>query len=451
MKPATSPSRDRPAERVRGRAARISCRSTPTAIPRATTGALTTIASGNLFAGVGDNLSGLGLAASNQTLKFTNPVSGVVTQFQGGIDFVNLDAVQVFLGKGDDTFTINTTAPTVNATNSQATLIAVEGGGGANTINVTASSDPLVLYGSTSSNGSEYNSAPGAITGNAYSFTASGADTINASGATGAVVIVGGAGNDRLTGGSGVNWIFGGAGDDIIAASGALNYIFGDSSATVGAIVAAPIQPAANPGAQSIDLTSRLLTFANLGATAGQDSVTVRGTGASVVVGDYGVVNIVGQSAGVVDPFASLGPQVVTTIMSVNTAVGGDDTIDVGNNDVIIGGAGADRIIVGATGADVIIGDNGEADYVNGALVLAQSLDPLHGGVDTVAGPTLNGKPTRGGLRRQRHHRRRRGGQSRRRRRRQHGDRRRRPRHLFGARRARVDPDAGPFHRRRPM
>ena len=113
---------------------------------------------------------------------------------------MNVDAVNVFLGKGDDNFTIDTTAPTINADDGLQTLTVVEGGGGSNTIDVTASSDPLVLYGNESASGVEYNSAPGAITGNAYSFTTFGSDTINASGATGTVVIVGGPKNDAADG-----------------------------------------------------------------------------------------------------------------------------------------------------------------------------------------------------------------------------------------------------------
>ena len=361
------------------------------------TGSLTTISEGNLFAGVGDNLSGIGMPASNQTLTFTNSVSGVTTQFEGGIDFVNLDAVQVFLGSGDDAFAIDTTAATINATDNQSTLISVEGGGGSNTIDVVASSDPLALYGAASPTGAEYNSTSAAITGNAYSFGNFGADTIDASGATGTVVIVGGPMNDRLTGGSGVNWIFGGGGDDTITAAGAANYIFGDSSATVGALVSAAIQPATNPSAETIDLSSRLLTIYNTGAAAGDDAISVTGVGSSVVIGDYGVVDIVGQAAGVVDPFSSLGAEVITTIMSVNTSTGGDDTINIGNNDVVIGGAGADHIVVGPVGADVIIGDNGEADYVNGVLVAVQSIDPLHGGADYISGPIVDGQPTPAG------------------------------------------------------
>ncbi len=365
------------------------------------TGELTTIPSGDMFgapitvgldqSGQGDNISGLDLPAGNQSITYTNSSTGVTTTFEGGISFVNLDAVEIFLGKGNDTFTIDTTAPTLNADDGLQSMIVVEGGGGSNTINVTASSDPLVLYGNDSGSGVEYNSAPGAITGNAYAFTNYGTgDTINASGATGTVVIVGGPANDTLTGGSGINWIAGGEGGDTIDASGTANYIFGDSSFTGGELVASPVG-----NSQSIDLASRLLTIDNgllpmdAGVlSAGANTITVTGSGASTVFGAYGVIDIVGQSAGVVDPFESLGQaEVITEIASVNTALGGANAITLGNNDVVIGGAGANTIVVGAVGADVIIGANGEVNYAKGVLASVESLDPAHGGNDTITGP----------------------------------------------------------------
>ncbi len=363
------------------------------------TGLLSTISPGNLFAGQGDNISGLDLPGSNQTISFTNPTTHITSQFEGGINYTNLDAVEVFLGTGNDTFNVDTTAPTLNSDDGLATLTVIDGGGGSNTINVLASSDPLVLYGNESSSGVEYNSVPGlaTLTGNAYSFSNFGADTINAAGATGTVVIVGGPGDDTLTGGSGTNWIFGGQGNDTIAASGSTNYIFGDSSATVGTLIAAPIEPSQNLNAQAIALYSRLLTIDNGGTTAGGDDITVTGSGSSVVVGDYGIMDIAGQSAGVIDPFSSLGGQVITTIASVNTALGGDDTINVGNNDVVIGGAGNNAIVVGSGGSDVIFGANGEADYTNGVLTSAESLDPVHAGSNKITGPKIGGVFTPGG------------------------------------------------------
>ena len=363
------------------------------------TGLVTTIAAGDVFGGLGDNIGGVtasGEAVGGLDLpsSASSPISSKSgTTYEGGINWLNLDAVNVFLG-GNDNFTIDTTAATVNADDNLPTMLVVEGGGGSNTITVQASSDPLVLYGAESATGGEYNSprAPTLAnppTGNALAITGFGSETINAAGATGTAVIVGGPDGDTITGGSGVNWIAGAGGNDTITASGTQNYIFANSAFTVGEVETIY-------GFQFVDLASRFLTIDN-GTTAmnggvlsaGNDTITVTGGGSSDVLGAYGVIDIAGQSTGVVDPFSSLGAEVITTIASVNFALGGNDTITVGNNDVVIGGAGANNIYVGSVGADVIFGANGEADYLNGVLTSAESLGPTYGGVDTIEG--LNG------------------------------------------------------------
>ena len=388
------------------------------------TGTLTTITSADEFgqpilgedvSGYGVNISGLDMptqftSPGKDGISFTNANTHITTTYENGIDIVNVDAVQLFLGKYNDNFTIDTTHPTLNADDGLQTTMVIEGGGGSNTITVTASSDPLVLYGNDSASGVEYNSLPGAITGNAYSFTSSGSmvdpygsDIINASGATGTVVIVGGPDNDTLTGGSGINWIAGGEGDDLISASGAQNYIFGDSSFTVGELVASAIG-----NSQSLNLSSRLLTidnsllqmdrFVNGGVqSAGADTITVTGNGASYVFGDYGIIDIANQATpGVVDPFSTLGHEVFTEMASVNTALGGDDIINVNNvnsSDVVIGGAGNDRIILGSGGQNVVLGDNGEIDYTNSGQILSGILMDVSFG-NTGAGQTAAGTIT---------------------------------------------------------
>ena len=304
------------------------------------------------------------------------------------INYANLQTVQVLLGIGDDNFTV--------ASTDNSTMTIIEGGGGSNTITVAQSTGPLVIYGNESASGAEYSSAPGAINGTGYSFTNFGTNIIDATNATGVTVIVGGPKHDDLTGGSGINWIAGGEGDDTIIASGTANYIFGDSSFTI------------DPLTRLMTIDNGLLPMdagINGGVlSAGVDTITVTGSGSSTVFGDFGTVNIVGQPAGVVDPFSSLGSEVITKMASANTALGGDDQITVGNNDVIIGGAGADSIIVGATGADVLIGDDGEIDYTYNSsthvdvLTSIKTTDSVHGGADTIAGPKdVHGNYTPGG------------------------------------------------------
>ncbi len=212
-----------------------------------------------------------------------------------------------------------------------------------------------------------------------------------------------------LSGGSGVNWIAGGQGDDTIAASGTQNYIFGDSSFTVGKII-----PAFMGTGNTIDLSSRLLTIDNSGTTGGANTITVTGGGSSTVLGHYGTTNMStdidgdavtpkGHRGSVRDSWAS-SSEVITKIASVNTSLGGDDLITVGNGDIIIGGYGDNQIIVGNFGADVIVGANGEIDYtynnqtLTNVLTSIESIDPSHSGNDIIAGPKdINGNYTPAG------------------------------------------------------
>ena len=301
------------------------------------------------------------------------------------IDFKDLNTVQLLLGPANDTLSINTPATPLTDTNGIDTTIIVAGGGGSNTITVTHSANPLVLYGNESADGTEYSSNP-TIAGNnssghvtnavdeGYAFSNFGTDTINASGATGTVVIVGGPNHDVLTGGTGVNWIAGGLGADTIVGQGTKDYIFGDSSFDV-------------------DPTTHILTISNAttgpgGAIAGADTIT-EGSGNAVIFGDFGIVlNTNATNPAQLLPF---GTEVIAEIASVNYASGGNDVIQAGSgNDIVFGGAGDDMITLG-TGLLIAFGDNGELDYnSNEVLVSAKSLVGGDGN-DTIEGATLNG------------------------------------------------------------
>src|SRR5262249_46299189 len=126
-------------------------------------GAPITTGNSEFFSGQGVNISGLDLPGTNTHYDSSGNVitsgdishrsssTGITTTYEAGIDIVNVDAVQILLGTGNDTFDINTGAtinnvdtpvPTINATDGFQTMFVVEGGGGSNTINVLASADP---------------------------------------------------------------------------------------------------------------------------------------------------------------------------------------------------------------------------------------------------------------------------------------------------------------------
>ena len=96
-------------------------------------------------------------------------------------------------------------------------------------------------------------------------------------------------------------------------------------------------------------------------------------------------------------------PQIIQTIASVNTALGGNNIINVNNvnsTDIVIGGAGDDRIILGSGGQNIVLGDNGEIDYTynsttqTNVLTSIELIDPLHGGDDVISGQWVTGLPT---------------------------------------------------------
>ncbi len=154
--------------------------------------------------------------------------------------------------------------------------------------------------GSDAGGGVEYSGLPSELTPDAYNFIAQGYsygyDTINASGATGTVVIVGGPDGNTITGGSGINWIAGNGGGDIITASGTQNYIFGDSSFIVGEEQSVTFD---SQTYYVLNLTDPIVTIDNNGTSAGSNVITVTGSGQSVVFGDYATMQIDGQALGI--------------------------------------------------------------------------------------------------------------------------------------------------------
>ena len=74
----------------------------------------------------------------------------------GGMTYGNLEILRVLLGTGVDTFSVSVTADGM--------ITAVHGGGGSDDITITGRGDsPLVVYGDTSEDRSQYASTVGTI------------------------------------------------------------------------------------------------------------------------------------------------------------------------------------------------------------------------------------------------------------------------------------------------
>ncbi|NGP18574.1 calcium-binding protein [Devosia aurantiaca] len=315
--------------------------------------------------------------------------NGAAKTFDRGITYTGLHVVEVLLGQGDDTFTIESTALD--------TMTVVHGGGGSDTLKVKTHDasgakalGPIVLFGDTSADGSRYSSTLEKINGQAFHFSNPGNDTIDASDALGIVVIDGGRGSDTLIGGQSTNFIAGGVGNDTITgAAQGKNWIIGDSAFSI------------DYRARTVSIdTSATIAVPNgsNGDLSGDDTIT-GGNKSNVIIGDHGTIQqdrlageIVDRVVGVLD---MMNDRRVVLIKTVGTG-GGNDTIHAGDiagadpqdKNILIGGVGNDVLKAGL-GSSVILGDNGEASFTAGVVTAVRSTDTSVGGEDDI--DVLNG------------------------------------------------------------
>ena len=287
-----------------------------------------------------------------------------------GIGYANLEAFELLLGTGDDTLTVTGTADGM--------ITALHGGGGADNVTVEGRGGvdsrgldaPLVIFGDTSQDGIRYIDTAGTVNpGFARSFTNHGGDTIDASGSSEGVVIYGGVDNDTLTGSQAGDHIAGGSGADTIDAQAGDDHVYGDSGF-------------------NLDLMARVLTVPTNDQSSnpsgddlsvGEDTI-LGGADNDIILGDHGVVT---QASGTV--------RILTTgnVVSVETNEFGVGVADIiageAGEDLILAGLGADEI-AGGPDDDIAIGDHGEMELLNGVVRRIETLDRIHGAVDTIEG-----------------------------------------------------------------
>ncbi len=299
-----------------------------------------------------DNISGLGMGGE-LTLDTGEPGAPNPVTYAGGITYTDMDIVEVMLGRGNDTFVVESTA--------QGAITAIHGGGGNDSLTALEHDGPLVLYGDTSATGLRYSSSIDGIDENAFSFPSDGDDLIDVSATTTTVVIDAGGGTDVILGGSGGDHIAAGGGNDLVIAGAGLDHIYGD-------------------GRFEVDLITRVTTTFD-GAT-GADTLR-GGAGDDIIFGDNGRI----LQPGLLKVLGTAGATAVTTTAPT---VGGADQIEgQDGDDLILGGADGDDISAGG-GTDVVIGDFGAILISNGALQTARTTDAAAttGGNDTIRGGT---------------------------------------------------------------
>lgn len=178
--------------------------------------------------------------------------------------------------------------------------------------------------------------------------------------------------------GDGTNYVFGGLGNNNISAGNGTNFVFGNNGTltfTNGVVSLAETLDSPNGSNNTIFAgTGTNYIFGGLGAdqiTAGfaADHVTP-GNGTNYVFGDDGSITFANGA--------------VTEAETVDSAIGGNDTITAGNgSNYIFGGDGANSITAG-TGTNYVIGHNGSVTFSGGAVTEAQTVDSAIGGNNTI-------------------------------------------------------------------
>ena len=261
---------------------------------------------------------------------------------QQGMSDGNVESLEILLGSGDETFTVQSTL-TTDAEHGGIT--AVHGGGGDDTVTITGgggAASPLIIYGDSSQDGGRYTgTADVNAPGTAHTFTNPGSDTVNASASTAGVTIYGGRGNDIIYGSQAGDHLAGGSGNDEIHGQSGDDIIYGDSGFNV-------------------DLPTRVLTIVtdvNEQASPVMDSVA---PGSDLLYGDEGNDIVFGDLGAVTQSITPnvLSTEGVTAITSKSNVSGDNDTLYGGaGDDILIGGTGNDAM-GGNTGDDLMFGDN---------------------------------------------------------------------------------------------
>ncbi|MFK8111404.1 MAG: hypothetical protein AB8B91_04360, partial [Rubripirellula sp.] len=349
------------------------------------------------------NLSGINMGTSD--ISYTDDFGSLIT-IPAGINYYDLEVVEVMLGSGNDIINVNGTDP--------GAITVIHGGGntevspgvmGGDTFNVNAGGvdgdldieldvdAPLILLGDTFQNGFRYTGLTGQGSGNALSFDDFGNDIFNITSTSG-VTAYGGLGDDIIAGGSGDDLLLGGGGQDTITGNAGHDRIFGDSGLNADlstrmnlapAILSIVNVPAVLTAQQKIDFSTTADFATNYDSITGNDDDLFGNEGNDLIFGDHGSITMAALTAADDNGTPELDDdtperlalmlltsRAVVTAQSEATDIGGSDQItgDDGN-DRIFGGFGTDYInfdraqtpLTPESGADILVGDNGRLTF----------------------------------------------------------------------------------------
>ena len=269
------------------------------------------------------NVDDTGDTVANNGVLTYNTLTGL--GLTSGINYVNLEALELSLGNGGNIFAVNST---VKRTDFRTQTV----------VNTGAGNDKVTV------------SLNAAIDGALAVNLQGGDDSLDASASSLGIIVFGGAGTDTLIGGSGADVLFGDQG--IV-----------DYTNTAGVVVT---RLGIDPSERSSVVTSRLFVpgkltdgifnearcFASRNPSVGGNDIILGGAGNDVVLGGAGNDLLQGNDGNDV----LIGDMGVYT-ESTNTVVLTDLTI--GGDDTMLGGLGDDRLW-GGPGNDVMLGGLGQ-------------------------------------------------------------------------------------------
>ena len=181
-------------------------------------------------------------------------------------------------------------------------------------------------------------------------------------------------GDDTIQAGDGDNIVAGGFGADTIVTGSGQDLVLGDNGAFGYTTNSAGV--AILTSAQTADPTGA--TGGGDTITAGEgDNVVLAGVGGDTVTAGSGIDLVLGDNGSI----HWTGTGEYSAFETTDPAVGGDDTIQVGDGDnIVAGGFGSDTVVTGS-GQDLILGDNGAFGYTTNSagvaiLTSAQTADP---------------------------------------------------------------------------
>jgi Ca2+-binding RTX toxin-like protein len=350
--------------------------------------------SSGLLAGIVN--SGLALTGFEMAGARLAGSAGSEQLFGGGITINDIEIVEILLGKGDETLTIDDTLDDA--------ITVVHGGGGNDFITITnRGNGPLVIYGDTSEDRMRYSNDQGGASVHGSSFVNDGIDTIDASEMIEqgdiyvGVVIYGGRGDDIIDGSDDDDHIAGGTGGDTIRANGGNDHVYGDSHFNVDPMLFAQDRltrfDVDEPEVADMFVVSDRtlgddLDPVNVIEQAGMDSIE-GGDGADIIFGDHGMIDLL-LGTRRIETTANV-QNVITTLPGIgakDTIYGDVKDVEAGidDGDLIFGGQAGDIIDAGE-GDNVVFGDHGNVDYgpdLGDIETLESLVTTLHGGADDI-------------------------------------------------------------------